>query len=232
MKFIVGLIVGLILFPVLAAVYFLGGFAPAAVSDPPFPFEKVIAGGALHARISREAPKRDLSSFSAADIVAGAQAYRDGCGGCHGLPGQTSAPTEPVMYPAPPHLFDPDGYVTDDPVGETYWKIENGIRMTGMPSFKKALTDDQAWQIAAVVASADKLPPEVLNILKQPLFPPPPASATPPSAPQGAPAAPSTRVTPSTSSPSANPVGPAGAAPGAAMTPKNVQPMTGAPQPK
>jgi len=34
------------------------------------------------------------------------------------------------------------------------------------------------WQIAALLASADKLPPEALDALKQPLFPPPP----PPSA--------------------------------------------------
>ena len=85
-KFWGGLIVGLILFPLLGAIYFLGGFAPVAVSDHPFPLEALIAGGSLHARISREAPKRDLSSFTPADIVAGAQAYRKGCAGCHGLP--------------------------------------------------------------------------------------------------------------------------------------------------
>lgn len=173
-KFLGGLVIGLILFPVLAAIYFLGGFAPAAVADRPFPFEGIIAGGALHARISREAPKRDLPSFSAADILAGAQAYRRGCGGCHGLPGQTETFPEPKMFPAPPKLFTPDGYVTDDPVGVTYWKIKNGIRMTGMPSFNGLLKEDQMWQIAALLASADKLPPDVLDILKQPLFPPPP----------------------------------------------------------
>lgn len=173
-KFLGGLVIGLILFPVLAAIYFLGGFAPAAVADRPFPFERIIAGGALHARISREAPKRDLPSFSAADILAGAQAYRQGCGGCHGLPGQTETFPEPKMFPAPPKLFTPDGYVTDDPVGVTYWKIKNGIRMTGMPSFNGLLKEDQMWQIAALLASADKLPPDVLDILKQPLFPPPP----------------------------------------------------------
>lgn len=179
-KFLWGIIVGLILFPVLAAIYFLGGFAPAAVGDHPFPFERIIAGGALHARISREAPKRDLSSFSAADIAAGAQAYRRGCGGCHGLPGQTQIFPEPKMYPSPPQLFTPDGYVTDDPVGVSYWKIKNGIRMTGMPSFNGLLKDDQMWQVAALLASADKLPPDVLDILKQPLFPPPapPASGS------------------------------------------------------
>ena len=186
MKFMIGLVIGLLLFPVLAAVYFLGGFAPVAVADPRFPFEKLIAGGALEARVRREAPKRDLSSFSKADIMAGAQTYRRGCGGCHGVPEQTNQFPEPKMYPAPPHLFTPDGYVTDDPVGATYWTIKSGIRMTGMPSFKPVLSDDQMWQVAALLASADRLPSEALDILKQPLVAPP--EAPPSSSPKTPPA--------------------------------------------
>ncbi len=173
-KFFWGVIVGLIAVPVLGAIYLLGGFAPAAVTDHPFPFERIIAGVALGSRIHRQAPKRELSTFSAADIMAGAQTYRRGCGGCHGLPQQTNSFPEPKMFPPPPQLFTPDGYVTDDPVGVTYWKIKNGIRMTGMPSFDGILKDDQMWQVAALLANADKLPPDVVDILKQPLFPPPP----------------------------------------------------------
>ena len=174
-----GVIVGLIIIPVLGAVYLLTGLAPAAVSDRPFPFEQSIAGMALAGRIHRDAPKRDLATFTTADLMAGAQTYQRGCG-CHGALEKDKNP-EPDMYPPPPHLLMPDGYVTDDPVGETYWKIKNGIRMTAMPSFKAVLTDDQMWQTAALVAQADKLPPEVLDILKQPLFPPP--EAPPPAKP-------------------------------------------------
>ena len=182
-KFLGGLIIGIILVPLCAAVYFLGGFAPAAVTDHPFPFEQLIAGGALAARIHREAPKRDLSTFAPADIFAGAQDYRRHCGGCHGLPGEVRNFPEPKMYPSPPQLFTPDGYVTDDPVGVSYWKIKNGIRMTAMPSFANVLKDDQMWQIAALLASADKLPPDVMDLMKQPLFPPPPPPGTKPGAP-------------------------------------------------
>ena len=190
-KFVWGLIIGFIAVPVLGALYLLSGQAPAAVTDKPFPFEQYIAGAALESRIHRQAPKRELSSFSAADIQAGAQAYRRGCAGCHGLPGQTEAFPEPKMFPPPPKVFTPDGYVTDDPVGVTYWKIKNGIRMSGMPSFDGLLKDDQMWQVAALLASADKLPPDMVDILKQPLFPPPPppANGTPGAAPAGRPGA-------------------------------------------
>ena len=76
------------------------------------------------------------------------------------------------------------------------------------------------WQTAALVAQADKLPPEVLDILKQPLFPPPEAPAP---------------ANPGESNSNPNPVPPGaahGAAPGSGITPKNVRPMTGAHTPK
>jgi mono/diheme cytochrome c family protein len=57
--------------------------------------------------------------------------------------------------------------VSDDPPGETYWKVDNGIRLTGMPAFKGVLTDAQIWQVSLLAASADKpLPPEAVGILR------------------------------------------------------------------
>ncbi len=176
-RLLVGLILGFIAFPVLGVVYLMSGRAPAGVTDPEFPMEHQLAHVALESRIHRLAPTRQLSTFTAADLAAGANAYHRECAGCHGLPGITPPGPEPKMFPPPPQLFTPNGYVTDDPVGVSYWKIRNGIRMTGMPSFKNVLTDEQQWQVAAVVASADRLPPAVSDILKQPLFPPPPPPA-------------------------------------------------------
>jgi len=178
-KFVGGLIIGLLAFPILGAAYLLSGQAPVAVTDRPFPFEQYVAGAALESRIHRVAPERDLTSFTSSDLRAGAQAYRQGCG-CHGLPGEVAGGPIPKMYPEPPQLFTPDGSVADDPVGVTYWKIKNGIRMTAMPSFQGTLQDEQMWQIAALLANSNKLPPGVMDVLRQPLFPPPPpANATP-----------------------------------------------------
>jgi hypothetical protein len=35
--------------------------------------------------------------------------------------------------------------------------VENGIRMTGMPGFKGALTETQIWQVSVLVKNADKI---------------------------------------------------------------------------
>jgi thiosulfate dehydrogenase len=177
-KFLMGLLIGLIALPVLGAIFLMTGSAPAAVSDAPFFLEKILAGAALHARISREAPKRELSSFTKDDLVAGAKIYRTGdCVGCHGMPPPNDSPVR-ILYPPAPQLLTPDGMVNDDPVGESYWKVKNGIRLTGMPSYKDSLTDEQIWQVAALVASADKLTPEAIDALKPQAAPPTPASAS------------------------------------------------------
>jgi thiosulfate dehydrogenase len=99
------------------------------------------------------------------------------------------------MFPHAPQLFTAKETVTDDPVGVTYWKVKNGIRLTGMPGFQKALSDQQMWQVAALMASADKLPPDVLRGL---LPAPAPASATP----AATPAQPPAPLTPLPTSPS------------------------------
>jgi thiosulfate dehydrogenase len=71
------------------------------------------------------------------------------------------------MYPNVPQLWKHG--VDDDPVGETYWKVSNGIRLTGMPGFKGALTDEQMWQVSQMLANAPKLPPDAMDVLKAPL---------------------------------------------------------------
>ena len=69
------------------------------------------------------------------------------------------------MAPHPPQLFQGGG-VTDDPAGETYWKVTNGIRMTGMPAFGHILSEDQRWQVTLTLSNANKLPVDVLTYLK------------------------------------------------------------------
>ena len=71
-------------------------------------------------------------------------------------------------FPTPPQLFTGKG-VNDDPPGVTYWKVANGIRLTGMPGFTGSLTTDQMWQVSLLLANSDKLPNGVRAALEQPL---------------------------------------------------------------
>jgi thiosulfate dehydrogenase len=164
--FLIGLVIGLLLMPVAGYFYFTGGFAPVATSAGPMPFEKMLAGKALHTRLEKEMPKTVPIEATEANLTAGAALYKQHCAVCHGLPGQAETAIASGMYPHPPQLFHGKG-VTDDEPGETYWKVANGIRLTGMPGFRNTLKDEQLWQISLLLANADKLPESVKNVLAQ-----------------------------------------------------------------
>jgi mono/diheme cytochrome c family protein len=176
-NFIVGLILGLILVPICVFAYFITGSAPVATSAPPLPFEKTLAHGALNARVAREMPKSIPLSADEPNFMAGAAVYRDNCAVCHGIPGGAPTPVARGMYPKPPKLLEGKG-VTDDEPGESYWKVANGIRLTGMPGFSESLSQTQMWQVSLLVAHADKLPDSVKAALYRPT--PTPGQAAPP----------------------------------------------------
>jgi hypothetical protein len=44
--------------------------------------------------------------------------------------------------------------------------IQNGIRMSGMPSFRGHLSDAETWQMALLLANANKLPTSVTSYLQ------------------------------------------------------------------
>ncbi len=165
--FLIGFIIGLITVPVVAYLYFQFGLAPVATASSPMPLEKFLAQTALHAAIGRSAPKDSPVPATEPNFLAGAKVYRQDCAVCHGLPGQQRTAIARGEYPKPPQLFQGHG-VTDDPPGETFWKAKNGIRLTGMPGFDGALTDEQIWQVSQMLANADKLPASVQQELQRP----------------------------------------------------------------
>jgi thiosulfate dehydrogenase len=162
-RFLVGMIVGVIAVPICLFAYFAGGFAPVATSAAPMPMEKMLAKWALHARVDREMPKSSPIAGDASNYAAGARIYRSNCAVCHGLPGQPESNIARGMFPDSPQLFQHG--VTDDPPGETYWKVTNGIRLTGMPGFSKTLSEAERWQVSLMLADADKLPQAVKDSL-------------------------------------------------------------------
>jgi mono/diheme cytochrome c family protein len=167
MKFIVGLIIGICL-PFFAAFLFvkMGGM-PVATKGPPLPLEKRIARMALHAKMDPEAGKPSPIAADEANLVAGAKIYQTQCAVCHGTLGRQETGIAKGMFPHPPQLLPPKKGVTDDPIGEIYWKVKNGIRLTGMPGFSETLSDTELWQVSLLLLHAKELPESVPPILRQ-----------------------------------------------------------------
>jgi thiosulfate dehydrogenase len=177
-SFVVGLILGAAIFAGGLYYYFVSGTAPAAVADPPMLMERKMASRSLDAHIDKANIPAPPIQASEDNYVAAAKLYKDQCSVCHGLPGQNPPAISGNMYPDATLMFKGKG-VTDDPPQVSYWKIRNGIRLTGMPTFKGILDDTQMWQLALFVANADKLP----DSAKMLLIPAPPPAAPAPAAP-------------------------------------------------
>lgn len=184
-RILVGIVLGIVLVPLVVLGWFKFGNVPVAVSDPPLPQERMITQVPLGARIDRELVRTSPIEANEATFVAGAQVYRDQCAACHGYHGKPSSfgghmfPDAPPLWETHHHGAETMIGVSDDPPGETYWKVANGIRLTGMPSYKQILTETEMWQVSLLLANADKpLPPAALDILKgvQPLAPAPAAA--------------------------------------------------------
>ena len=136
------------------------GLIPANADANPGWLETWAAGTSLDATLQRDAPKGpNPVALTDDNLIAGIDLYGRHCAICHGTAkGDASAsPVAKGLYPRPPQLAT-DG-VEDDPEGLSYWKIEHGIRWTGMPSWKGTLTDQQIWTLALFLRHMDKLPP-------------------------------------------------------------------------
>jgi mono/diheme cytochrome c family protein len=180
-QFMLGVVVALVGVAAGAYVYFAKGFAPVATSARAMPFEKRLARLALHARMDKEMPRTVPIEAGETHYLSGAHTYVEHCAVCHGLPGKPESAIARGEFPRPPQLFEGKG-VTDDPPGETYWKTTNGIRLTGMPGFAKSLSETQIWEVALLLANADRLPGSVTAVLK--------GQSEPAGAPMGSVAAP------------------------------------------
>jgi mono/diheme cytochrome c family protein len=171
-KLLLGIVLGVVLVVAGVAAYLRWAPVPVATADKPFPFEKQIVSIALDARIAGQTKKPPFGTSE--DVYeGGARVYKAECAACHGSPGR-DVKFAKYMYPVAPQLWKKHARgnvvgVSDDAPGETYWKVANGIRLTGMPAFDHVLTDTQMWQVTLLLKNAgQQLPDPVVKILTAP----------------------------------------------------------------
>jgi thiosulfate dehydrogenase len=143
------------------------GFIPANADAKPSKAERWFATTALGAAVRRKAPTQpNPVATTNENLIAGIRLYKQNCAVCHG--GADTKPSNIALglYQRPPG-FAKHG-VEDDPAGQTFWKIDHGIRLTGMPAFSRTLSDTQVWEITAFLQQMDRLPPAAQVVWKAP----------------------------------------------------------------
>jgi mono/diheme cytochrome c family protein len=144
------------------------GRVPARADAPMMPGEQWAAHTALNATTAREAPPSPYPyTQTDADIETGAKLYVQNCAVCHGTANSNANAIARGLGVRPPQFNKHD--VMDDPEGVTYWKIEHGIRFTGMPAYSPALDEQSIWQLTYFLKrTPDHLPTAAKNIWEHP----------------------------------------------------------------
>ena len=172
-KYLIVFIAGVLLVPAAVYLYFRSGYAPVSTSASPLPFERFFAKLAMRATLSREEARPHVPPPTEADLVSGARLYREDCAVCHGLPNQPQSAIAAGMYPHPPQFFRTGETSSFDPGHpfrpldpKAFWKVKNGVRLTGMPGFKDSLTEQQILAVSEFVSNARALPPSAVSVLE------------------------------------------------------------------
>ncbi len=147
MRVFVGILLGVVLTVGIAFAFISTGSFNTSAARPPSGLEKSIGSLALNRAVARHAPKT-ANPFSGPDVVrAGLAHYREMCVTCHGGPGvDASEAGEGLNPPAPELTLERVQHRTD---GELFWIVQQGVRMTGMPSFGATHKDPEIWKIVA-----------------------------------------------------------------------------------
>jgi len=140
------------------------GFYNVAANNKHWDVTTKFLGLALHRSVKFRAidmPVPDLTDR--ARIERGAANYDAMCAQCHLAPGIETSELQEGMYPQPPVLYKKANFASKP--NEDFWIIKNGIKMTGMPSWGMNNSDDQIWDMIALIRALDYMTPEQYNKL-------------------------------------------------------------------
>ncbi|HKC25231.1 MAG TPA: cytochrome c [Thermoanaerobaculia bacterium] len=167
MKFLSGLLIGLLLAAAVPLALMATGSIDVAATAPPFPLEQKLAPWTLDRSVAkRAAALQNPVSKDPAALAAGLDHYRENCVVCHGAPGVEMGEAGKGLNPPPPLLDAPAVQSRTD--GQMFWIVKNGIRMTGMPAWGPTHKDEEIWHIVAFMRHL----PQITGAEKAKLQPP------------------------------------------------------------
>ncbi len=130
-----------------AATVVYSGIYDIAANESHYDFVTRLLTTVQQSSVRRHASGIEAPPLADADLVrAGLVRYRQLCAVCHGSPGTDREVIGRGLNPAAPRLSIEVSEWSD---AELFWITRNGLKLTGMPSFSIALTDDEIWAVVA-----------------------------------------------------------------------------------
>jgi mono/diheme cytochrome c family protein len=100
---------------------------------------------------------------TAIQVTRGFCLYDTHCVACHGAAAVPRQRWVSGLEPAPPYLLDAADRWKPH---ELFWIVKNGIKMTGMPSWRNELQDAEIWDVVAYLEATKELPPQTYLALR------------------------------------------------------------------
>jgi mono/diheme cytochrome c family protein len=88
-------------------------------------------------------------------VKQGQQIYNQSCALCHGTDGHGGTDLGLAMYPPVMDLTSPHVQHWTD--AEMFWIIQNGVRLTGMPSWQATLSTVDTWKVVRFIYALPRL---------------------------------------------------------------------------
>jgi mono/diheme cytochrome c family protein len=158
-KLVLGITVLLVIALMIGAGVFKLGLLPVNADVPPSGLETRFIPIVVHASVASHAEKQpNPITPTDENLIAGGEIYTELCARCHGTPGGGPSVLGASLYPpAPQFIVRPSEYSE----GQLFWIVKHGIRNTGMPAWSRLLTDQDIWQVVAVLRRLNSLPSAV-----------------------------------------------------------------------
>lgn len=171
-NFIVSLIIIVILVAAIGAgIMYSGAFNVAATSKDPAIMAWIIKTTREHSIEHRSqniiAPPDNVLN-SPDTLREGFEHYNEMCVMCHGAPGIEPGEAREGLNPKPPILAKLKDLKTD-PIGEIFWVIKNGIKMTAMPAWGPTHSDNKIWAMVSFVRKLPSMSAEEYKKMQQEL---------------------------------------------------------------
>jgi len=118
--------------------------------------ETVLANVAKDVVIPLEAEqKKNPLPDSDEIVIQGQQLFLQSCALCHGADGRGRTELGRNMYPPAMDMTSPHVQHWSD--AEMFWIIQNGVRLTGMPSWNSSISEADTWKLVRFVHNLPRI---------------------------------------------------------------------------
>ena len=135
----------------------LGALLAGCSADKhPSQAETSLANAAKDVTIPLEAGKKTNPLPQTDAVVSqGQEVFLGSCAQCHGPDGRGDSNIGRNMDPPAMDLSSPHVQHWSD--AELFWIIQNGVRLTGMPSWRSSISDNDTWELARFIHNLPRL---------------------------------------------------------------------------